>query len=141
MKILLLVVFMVGCFMVIAVYGEGMGATPSREKSPHVGEGHCKLCHLATEADLDSWFTFSSTKRKLRKDFNELCRQCHGVQFGHGVGKAPALNQRDLPLDAEGKIACAVTCHNMHVKSDDFIQKKYHLRLPQRDLCVSCHKE
>ena len=116
-------------------------ATPPSKINPHTRKGNCQLCHVATEDDLTSWFTFTSTKKKFRKDFNELCRQCHGVQFGHGVGKAPMMNTRDLPLDGEGKIACAITCHNMHVKSADLPQQKYHLRFPQRELCASCHKE
>lgn len=140
MKTLLAAGWLVATVVTGVVHAEE-AATPSAKINPHTGKGNCQLCHVATEDDLNGWFTFASTKRAFRKDFNELCRQCHGVQFGHGIGKAPSMNKLDLPLDAEGRIACAITCHNMHVKSDDMVQQKYHLRFTQFKLCVSCHKE
>ncbi len=140
MKVLLAAGWLVAIVVTGTAHGEE-AATPPTKINPHRGEGNCQVCHVASENDLTSWFTFTSTKKMLRKDFNELCRQCHGIQFGHGVGKAPSMNKRDLPLDADGKIACAITCHNMHVKDGDPVQQKYHLRFTQYELCVSCHKQ
>jgi len=108
--------------------------------NPHDGNGHCDLCHVASRENLDSWFTFPSTKKKMRLDYNATCRQCHGVEFGHGVGKKAKMNKENLPMDAEGKIACAITCHDMHVKAKDPEQARYHLRATQMELCLSCHK-
>lgn len=113
------------------------GGENIRKTSPHTVSGNCEVCHVMTEDDLRSFFTFPSNKKKLRKDFNETCRQCHGVQFGHGVGKIPKMNRDTLPLDAEGKIACAITCHEMHGNGD---RSGKHLRLPIDKLCLSCHK-
>ncbi len=129
---------MVSLLAVSSAAGE-TGSHPARV-NPHSGTGNCHVCHVATEADLGSRFTSPSVKKKLLADSTRLCRQCHGVAFGHGVGKTPAMNRRDLPLDADGKIACAMTCHNIHVKSDDPVQSRYHLRLTRDELCLSCHK-
>jgi hypothetical protein len=115
-------------------------AADDQKINPHNGDGHCEVCHALTQDDLQSWFTFTSTKRKLVKDFNEVCRQCHGVKFGHGVGKVPKMNREGLPLDSTGLIACAITCHNMHITSEDSVQNEKHLRLPLEKLCLSCHK-
>jgi hypothetical protein len=126
----------------LAAYAQDGQVEPtSKRPSPHGKKGDCQVCHLETEETLNSWFTFGSTKRKLRLGLNELCRQCHGVDFGHGVGNEPSQNLRDLPLDAEGKIACAVTCHNMHIVAADPTQNRYHLRDKFGNLCLSCHKK
>ncbi|SNB45275.1 cytochrome C [Geobacter sp. DSM 9736] len=106
---------------------------------PHNDSAKCDLCHEATEEDLKSWFTFSSTKKKMRLDYNEVCWQCHDIDFGHGVGKSPKKNRENLPLDAEGKITCAITCHNMHIKTSEQHQNKFHLRFSHMKLCLSCH--
>jgi hypothetical protein len=120
--------------------GAEVTAVPGAEKgNPHGAKGKCEVCHQASEDTLTGWFTFSSTKKKMRMDLNSLCRQCHGVQFGHGVGKHTEMNLKGLPMDVEGKITCAITCHNMHVKSTDPVQSRYHLRLPKNTLCLSCH--
>ena len=130
-------------FMVLALSGAVSGSeeitSPKGKVSPHGEDADCSVCHVASEADLRSWFTFPSTKKKFKADYNTLCRQCHGVDFGHGVGNKPALNRGGLPLDAQGAIACAVTCHNMHIKSDDATQNRYHLRTSRENLCFSCH--
>ncbi|MBT0662790.1 cytochrome C [Geobacter pelophilus] len=124
-----------------AVSSEKMGAPTVKAPSPHGVAGKCQVCHVEPEDSLNSWFTFTSTKKKLTLDFNEVCRQCHGLDFGHGVGKKPALNRESLPLDSSGKITCAVTCHNIHIASDDPRQSQYHLRLIGAPLCLSCHKK
>ncbi|KAF0218289.1 MAG: hypothetical protein FD174_3042 [Geobacteraceae bacterium] len=120
---------------------EDAASPPAEKINPHGDKGKCEICHVASEEDLNSWFTFSSTKKKLHKDFNALCRQCHGVEFGHGIGKPTKMNLEALPMDAEGKIACAVTCHNVHVKNGDPEQARYYLRLSKDRLCLSCHKK
>jgi hypothetical protein len=120
--------------------GTGMAEETGKPLTyPHDDKGNCDICHMASESDLRSWFTFGSTKKRLRKDYNGLCQQCHTVDMGHGVGKRPQMNRERLPLDGDGKIACAITCHNMHIKSDDREQAKFHLRTPVDTLCRSCH--
>ena len=130
-------------FMVLVLSGAVSGneeiTSPKVKVSPHGEDADCTVCHVASEADLRSWFTFPSTRKKFNADYNTLCRQCHGVDFGHGVGKKPALNRGGLPLDAQGAIACAITCHNMHIKSEDATQNRYHLRASRENLCFSCH--
>ncbi|GFE58759.1 cytochrome c3 family protein [Geobacter sp. AOG1] len=134
---------LVASFMVVALSGAGFGdegmSPPKGKISPHGADADCTICHVASRADLESWFTFPSTKRKFKADYNALCQQCHGIEFGHGAGKKPRINRDGLRLDADGKIACAITCHNMHIKSDDATQNKYHLRTLRENLCFSCH--
>jgi len=113
----------------------------AKRPSPHKVNGKCQECHVESEDTLNSWFTFGSTKRKLKLDFNATCIQCHGLDFGHGVGKTPKLNREGLPLDKDGKIVCAITCHNMHIESDDLLQDRYHLRVKGGGLCLSCHNK
>lgn len=132
------------CLMlVMPVSGRGEEPMPggAAKANPHAAQGNCEVCHVAGEADLNSWFTLSSTKKRMRKDHVSLCQDCHGVEFGHGVGKWPKMNRENLPLDAEGKIACAITCHDMHIKSSDEKQQKFHLRLGSVKLCLSCHNK
>lgn len=119
------------------------GAAENIEKrpSPHGIDGMCQVCHVEPEDTLTGWFTSGARKRSMILDSNALCRQCHGIDFGHGVGEIPRLNREDLPMDKDGKIACAITCHNMHIKSDNHAQNKYHLRLSIPNLCLSCHKK
>lgn len=138
---------MVILVLLVVLFGSAgplLGADASGSKTgsavyPHVEKGHCDVCHIAAEDTLNSWFTFPSTKKQLKSDYNSLCRQCHGLDFGHGVGKHPTFNRAELPMDKDGKIACAITCHKMHIKSDDEKQTKYHLRHDQNTLCLSCH--
>ncbi|GAM10656.1 hypothetical protein OR1_02945 [Geobacter sp. OR-1] len=115
----------------------------TKRVSPHGVEGSCHVCHAETEERLNRWslFSFGIYKKKLILDYNEVCRQCHGVDFGHGVGKTPRLNREMLTLDSEGTIACAITCHDMHIKSNDYIQNRYHLRFEKNRLCLSCHNK
>lgn len=108
--------------------------------NPHGPDGDCSICHVAPVSKLRGWFVFPSTKRQMKADPNTLCRQCHGVSFGHGVGKKPAMNRDDLPLSADGTINCALTCHDMHISNvDDPSQQRLHLRFPNTKLCQSCH--
>lgn len=112
----------------------------SKGVNPHGATGNCEVCHVLPEKKLKGFFTWESEKRKLRADLVALCTECHGVGFGHGVGQKPAMNREKLPLDKDGTITCAVTCHNMHQKAPaDPHQEHYHLRLPVDRLCSSCH--
>jgi len=109
--------------------------------NPHTEIGNCQVCHVASEEDLKSWFTFTSTKKTMKGDLNSICQQCHGVEFGHGIGKWTKHNKDGLPMDDRGYIACAITCHDMHGKSSDYQQNKFHLRAPSMKLCLSCHDQ
>jgi len=113
---------------------------PLLGRNPHNDDGDCSICHVAPVEKLKGWFVFPSTKRQLKEDPNTLCRKCHGLSFGHGVGKKPALNLAGLPLSEDGTINCALTCHDMHISGvEDLSQQRLHLRLPNTKLCVSCH--
>jgi len=110
--------------------------------SPHNDKGDCALCHVASAETLRGWFVFGSTKRQLVSDPTTLCQKCHGVSFGHGVGRKPEMNRAELPLSANGTINCALTCHNMHISNTgDPVQDRFHLRLPVASLCLSCHEK
>jgi len=109
--------------------------------NPHSENADCSVCHVAPAEKLQSWFTFTSTKKKLKTDLNEVCERCHGRNFGHSVGKKPALNRAALPVAGDDTITCATTCHDMHIRSADQKQQFYHLRLPFDSLCVSCHNK
>lgn len=110
-----------------------------KRPSPHGVKKSCQVCHVETEDTLNGWFTSGARKRSMLLDYNALCQQCHGIDFGHGVNRVPKMNREELPMGKEGKIACAITCHNMHIKADDYAQNRYHLRLKVPDLCLSCH--
>jgi hypothetical protein len=121
------------------------GDTKARAKfgpTPHSETGKCSVCHVLSAESLRSPLVMgsaSSSKRQLKYNLNEVCRRCHGSNFGHATGKKTEQNTANLPLGADDTITCATTCHNMHVRSDDFKQQSYHLRLPFDSLCVSCH--
>ncbi|MSM38070.1 MAG: cytochrome C [Geobacter sp.] len=130
-------------FVVLAAPRAVLGVEPALDikMNPHGTKGSCQICHVESEESLNSWFTLGSSKRKLKVDFDTVCEQCHGVDFGHGVGEKPTLNRENLPLDADKEIACAITCHDMHIQSDDPQQHHYHLRYPMTRLCLSCHNK
>lgn len=122
-----------------SVFAAPSPVTP-KHINPHGEGGDCSLCHLLSAKELSRLTAADAAKRRLRADFVAVCLQCHGVGFGHGVGKKPDMNRESLPLDKDGKITCAVTCHNMHLKDPlSPHQDRYHLRLPSERLCVSCH--
>lgn len=133
--------------IISVIYGGPVVAADTRAvsagiKNPHGADSECSFCHVASADSLNSWFSFGSTKRALIADPVSLCQKCHGVDFGHGVGKKPAINRAKLPLTADGTINCALTCHDMHAKDPiDAIQKRYYLRLPPIELCASCHNK
>lgn len=118
--------------------------------NPHSDTGDCATCHVASSEKLRGWFVFGATKKEMKADLNQICQRCHKVQpnhadglavvgTGHAIGRKPAVNHENLPLASDGTITCAITCHNMHVTSDDRHQQLKHLRLPVNSLCVSCH--
>lgn len=138
--LLLLALLVVAAAAPSTSFGEAPVEAVSGRVNPHVEDGDCTACHLIPVKELKGFFTAGAEKRKLRGDFVAVCLQCHGVGFGHGVGKKPELNREDLPLDNDGRITCAITCHNMHLKKSLTPQQgHYHLRLPSERLCVSCH--
>ncbi|MBI1921777.1 MAG: cytochrome C [Geobacter sp.] len=108
----------------------------------HMDAESCTTCHLLPEADLRSWWTFPWNKRKLKGEGPAgVCAECHEQSsFGHGIGKRPELNRADLPLDNDGRITCATTCHEFHQK-DGEVFSQYHLRLSVNELCFSCHEK
>lgn len=128
--------------MVALLWGTsgGQSVLAAEHVSPHDAQGACLSCHIAPERDLNAdRFPFSG-KKQLKYGVNGACLQCHGIDFGHGVGKKPEMNRTGLPLDGDGLIACAITCHDMHVvAAENPHQKAYHLRVPVEDLCFSCH--
>ncbi|MDD2854507.1 MAG: cytochrome c3 family protein, partial [Desulfuromonadaceae bacterium] len=82
---------------------------------------------------------------------DKICLGCHliepeepgtlGVGKGHATGKKPSYNFKNLPLESDGTINCATTCHNLHVSKDDNPQLyQNRLRMNSNELCVSCHK-
>lgn len=125
-------------------------ATEKSPVNPHTEAGDCAICHVAPAEKLRSWFSLGTTKREMKADLNQICLNCHtvepthaggflGVGVGHAVGKKTALNKRKLPLAANGTITCAITCHNVHVMSDEKQARQKFLRLLSNELCVSCH--
>lgn len=117
--------------------------------SPHSDEGDCAICHVAPANKLRSWFVFSSTKREMKADLNQLCLNCHTVGptpegsldigIGHATGKKLTINRKNLPLASDGTITCATTCHKMHPDSDNSQLPRKRLRFSISELCMSCH--
>jgi predicted CXXCH cytochrome family protein len=139
------VVALVAIFMAPAI-----SAADEVRVSPHSESGDCSVCHVAPKDTLRGWFVFGSTKRELKDDLNKSCLQCHtvepshgggflGVGKGHATGKKPSINRKDLPLSSDGTVNCAMTCHNVHVSSDDKTLQRKLLRMSVNDLCYSCH--
>ena len=125
----------------LASAADSRASSTDKRPSPHGVAGQCQICHVEPEDVLSGWFTSGVRKRALVVDHNTLCRQCHGVAFGHGVEKEPETNDEGFPLAPDGTIACAITCHNMHIKAEDPVQNRYHLRAKQPTLCLSCHRK
>lgn len=144
-KVFLMVQLFIAAIFVVLMpvfcLAEQSSLTNQPAVNPHMQSENCDICHVISQDDLNSWFTFPSTKKAMKKDLNSTCQQCHGVEFGHGIGKWTKLNRANLPLDSEGYIACAITCHDMHVKATDQHQNKFHLRAPSMKLCLSCHDQ
>lgn len=139
MKMILFANLMTMIFLANASYAGDPKALANFGPSPHSETADCSVCHVASLEKLQGWFVFDSTKKQLKNDSNEICQRCHGPNFGHATGKKTSLNRAGLPLSTNDTVTCAMTCHDMHILSDDKKQQFYHLRLPINSLCVSCH--
>lgn len=109
--------------------------------NPHKDE-NCVVCHMATKELLTKEGPGEKEivqRRFMRTDLIDLCVRCHGgpLEYEHSVGVPTKLNKENLPLDPQGNITCATTCHDVHTKKQGFA--KGMLRLPFNDLCFSCH--
>ena len=134
----ILAVFLVGAAVAVSF----AATTKGGKANPHQGPVSCPVCHVAPERELSAADTSPERKRAMHPDMNKWCLECHGPEFGHGVGKRPEMNRLKLPLDAAGKITCAITCHDFHGKKvDDPEQYRYHMRLPKQKVCYSCHEK
>lgn len=114
--------------------------------NPHIGE-RCNVCHRAEVSLLAGIMEGRIKNGKqllkagvMKTDLNSLCSTCHAGDGDHVVGVAPALNRYGLPLDHEGRMNCATTCHDVHVSEEsDSGMKRNYLRRPTNKLCFSCH--
>lgn len=109
--------------------------------NPHKDE-KCQVCHTAKSELLTKEFVAEAEvaqRRQMRTDLVDLCVQCHraSAETEHTVGMVTKLNKENLPLDHEGKITCATTCHDVHTK-DPALMKNF-IRHPVNTLCLSCH--
>jgi hypothetical protein len=110
--------------------------------NPHGKHGDCTVCHALTSDELKSGGLSRSEGVRMVRDADSLCKDCHGTAFGHAIGMGTQQNQDNLPLDVDGKITCAFTCHDMHVNNPvDQAQTRMHLRVPPERLCFGCHPE
>ena len=76
----------------------------------------------------------------LKSDLNGICLGCHEPgKEDHAIAEVPKVNRHNLPLGPDGRITCAVTCHNVHTNSDDPAVINGLLRLHPNELCLSCH--
>ncbi len=111
--------------------------------NPHKDE-NCVVCHIASKELLTKVVPAESEavqRRFMRTDLIDLCSSCHrdrvSTESEHSVGVPTKLNRENLPLDPQGSITCATTCHDIHTKNPGL--KKGLLRHPYDTLCLSCH--
>ncbi len=109
--------------------------------NPHK-DSNCKVCHLAPAELLTKEKPSASEllqKKQMRTDLTGLCATCHkaSLETDHRVGIGTKLNKTPLPLDHQGNLNCATTCHDVHIK-DPALSKKM-LRDTFDALCLSCH--
>lgn len=138
----LIITVVYGCvsLLLCVVCGAATTTMDNTAINPHADNVDCGICHVLPKDELLRRDVASARKDELKGGPVEVCRQCHGIGFGHGVGKKPGMNRANLPLTASGTITCALTCHNIHlVDAQDARQKQYFLRLPSDKLCYSCH--
>lgn len=119
----------------------GSGTGRDVETNPHDGSG-CPFCHNAPVTLLtkeDPTAEERAERRAMKGDLTTICAECHerSAEKGHPVGMPPKLNRLDLPLDDDGTINCATTCHHVHTEDADL--KRYMLRYSFDTLCLSCH--
>ena len=115
------------------------------QENPHISENDCANCHsaeptlllTARKGQVSSANKLYSPARLMKYDLNRLCIRCHkGGEGDHAVSLKPEINRHSLPLDKEGRINCATTCHDVHPGHKD---SRGYLRQPARELCLSCH--
>lgn len=126
-------------FYMTACHGTGI-----LSKNPHINSSSCDNCHSAEPVLLLNFrsgklLPKDAPKVKIMKyDLNKLCTRCHKKGGkDHAIGLEPEINQSSLPLDEEGKINCAITCHNVHADAAETAAG--YLRQQERKLCLSCH--
>lgn len=109
--------------------------------NPHRDQ-KCEVCHTSPTELLTKEGPAEDEilqRRVMRTDLIDLCVQCHkaSVESEHTVGIPTKLNTGNLPLDPQGNITCATTCHDVHTK-DPGLEKRM-LRHSFDTLCLSCH--
>lgn len=109
--------------------------------NPHKDE-NCLVCHTASKELLMKGNPAESEavqRRLMRTDLIDLCSRCHkaSVESEHTVGIPTKLNRENLPLDPQGNITCATTCHDVHTKAPGLDKRM--LRHSFDTLCLSCH--
>ncbi|OGT19181.1 MAG: hypothetical protein A2V90_02060 [Gammaproteobacteria bacterium RBG_16_57_12] len=88
----------------------------------------CTSCHLDQQ---------SPGMQDLKHPVAQLCLDCHKDR--HGAGDHPPAKQvtqtgkKRLPL-LNGEMTC-ITCHDPHQKTANL------LRLPENELCTTCHQQ
>lgn len=101
--------------------------------NPHGRAESCNVCH---SPDDDGGYSAGN----LLFDLNSTCTNCHKKgRADHAVGLVPPINSYDLPLDEDGRINCAITCHNMHPGED--MPFSGFVREVDGELCLSCHEQ
>jgi predicted CXXCH cytochrome family protein len=110
--------------------------------NPHRDE-KCFVCHRASKEILTKGNPTEGEviqRKMMRTDLIDLCSRCHkaAIEAGeHSVGISTKLNRENLPLDHQGNITCATTCHDVHTKDPGLAGRM--LRKPFDTLCLSCH--
>ncbi len=124
--------FIINLIIIYLVLGSQVNAGSSAvldrpaEKLPEIKK-NCGLCHGSHNVKKGAI--------QLKKPIPELCIDCHKERIApneHKVGIVPPINPQKLPLH-DGKITC-MTCHDPHQNVHGGL-----LRLPERELCSSCH--
>lgn len=109
--------------------------------NPHKG-GNCNVCHKAAVETLESSGQSERevlSRRSMQTDLVRLCDDCHEASKWphHLTGIKPKNNKSNLPLDSNGFITCATTCHNIHTTDPELSKGK--LLDSFDNLCLSCH--
>lgn len=113
----------------------GCGTPAPQKETPERAHSKmaCGTCHESHDGEI-------KMGSLLVRDPDSLCLKCHKPGKGdHAVGEVPKINRQNLPLGPDGKITCALTCHNVHTNSDDPVVIRGLLRLHPNELCLSCH--
>ncbi len=103
-------------------------ASLAQENIPAIKKD-CTVCHTSHD--------IAGKTAALKKPLQELCIDCHADRAApneHKVGVAPQAAVKTLPLK-DGKITC-ITCHDPHKGT-----YRKMLRVPPKDLCITCHNK